>query len=204
MNKQTWISRAAVAHNALQYVRANMALCAVACVLVLISLPRAADAQSGNAIQAVTGSVQGGTEVIRIDLAEPLTAVPTGFSIQTPARIALDFPGIGNSMGRNAVDMNLGNLRSANVIQAGERTRVVLNLKASTAYKAEIQGKSLFITLDPVVAAAPAAATPPAFAENRNRDILALRDLDFRRGALQSQTGCRFGKRCVPKVLWAQ
>lgn len=140
-------------------------------------------AQAQNSIQAVTGSVQGGSEVIRIDLAEPLTAVPTGFSIQTPARIALDFPNVGNSMGRTAVDMNVGNLRSANVIQAGERTRVVLNLKAATAYKADIQGKSLFITLDPVVVAMPSPAAAPIFAENRNRDVLLLKDLDFRRGA---------------------
>ena len=135
-----------------------------------------------NAIQSVTGSIQSGTEVIRIDLSEPLTTVPTGFSIQTPARIALDFPGVGNAMGRTAVDLNLGNLRSANVIEAGERTRVVLNLKAATSYKAEIQGKSLLITLQQAAVAAPLASTPPAFAESRNRDILPLKDIDFRRG----------------------
>ena len=183
MNKQTWMMRSAAVHTALYHFPATLVACASACVLALLMLPLAAIAQPANTIQAVTGSVQGGTEVIRIDLAEPLTAVPTGFSIQTPARIALDFPGIGNGMGRNAVDMNLGNLRSANVVQAGERTRVVLNLKASTAYRAEIKGKSLFITLDPVVAAAPTAIAPPVFAENRNRDILLLKDLDFRRGA---------------------
>ena len=144
---------------------------------------RAQTSAAGNAIQAVTASVQGGVEVIRIDLTEPLTAVPTGFSIQSPARIALDFPGVNNAMGRSTVDINLGNLRSANVVQAGERTRVVLNLKASAAYKAEIQGKSLFITLDPVSVAAPTAIAPPVFAENRNRDVLPLKDLDFRRGA---------------------
>ena len=183
MNKQTWMMRAAAVQTALHQLPAILALCASACVVGLLMSPHPVKAQSANTIQAVTGSVQGGTEVIRIDLAEPLTAIPTGFSIQTPARIALDFPGIGNSMGRNAVDMNLGNLRSANVVQAGERTRVVLNLKASTSYKAEIQGKSLFITLDPVVAVAPAGIAPPAFAENRNRDVLPLKDLDFRRGA---------------------
>ena len=183
MNKQTWMMRAAAAQTALYHRPAILVAWASACVLALLMLPLAAMAQPANTIQAVTGSVQGGREVIRIDLAEPLTAVPTGFSIQTPARIALDFPGIGNSMGRNAVDMNLGNLRSANVVQAGERTRVVLNLKASTAYRTEIQGKSLFITLDPVVAAAPTAIVPPVFSENRNRDILPLKDLDFRRGA---------------------
>jgi type IV pilus assembly protein PilQ len=183
MNKQTWTMRKAAAETALYHWPAVLVAGASACIFALVMLPLSALAQPANTIQAVTGSVQGGTEVVRIDLAEPLTAVPTGFSIQTPARIALDFPGIGNSMGRNAVEMNLGNLRSANVVQAGERTRVVLNLKASTAYKAEIQGKSLFITLEPAVAAAPSAIAPPVFAENRNRDILPLKDLDFRRGA---------------------
>ncbi|MDO9358677.1 MAG: type IV pilus secretin PilQ [Polaromonas sp.] len=154
----------------------------VGAVVLAAALPLASRAQAPNAIESVTGSVQGGSEVIRIDLAEPLTAVPTGFTIQTPARIALDFPGVSNSMGRSAVDLNLGNLRSANVVQAGERTRVVLNLKSSTAYTTQIQGKSLLIILSPVAVAAPTAAAAPVFAESRNRDTLPLKDIDFRRG----------------------
>lgn len=139
-------------------------------------------AQAQNAIQSVSGSVQGGSEVIRIDLAEALTAVPTGFSIQTPARIALDFPGVSNAIGRSAIDLNLGNLRSVNVVQAGERTRVVLNLKAPAPYKTEIQGKSLLIILDLPALVAPSAGVAPVFAESRNRDTLPLKDIDFRRG----------------------
>jgi len=147
-----------------------------------VALLAPAVAYAANSIQSVTASMQGGSEIIRIDLTEPLTALPSGFSIQTPARIALDFPGVSNGMGRPAVDLNLGNLRSANVIEAGERTRVVLNLKAATAYRAEIQGKSLFITLDAAVNMAPSPVIAPAFAENRNQDVLPLKDLDFRRG----------------------
>ena len=143
-------------------------------------LPLLAHAQ--NSIQAVSGSVQGGSEVIRIDMAEPLSSVPSGFSIQAPARIALDFQGVSNSLGRSAIEINLGNMRSANVIQAGERTRVVLNLKTPTAYKAELQGKSLLIILDSQAVATPSVAQGPAFAESRNRDTLPLRDIDFRRG----------------------
>ena len=148
----------------------------------LLAFTLALPAQAQNAIQAVSGSIQGGTEVIRIDLTQALTAVPTGFTIQTPARIALDFPGVSNAMGRTAVELNLGNLRSANVVQAGERTRVVLNLKSPTAYKAEIQGKSLLIILAPASVAAPSVAAAPVFAESRNRDTLPLTDIDFRRG----------------------
>ena len=86
-------------------------------------------------------------------------------------------------LGRNAVDVNLGNLRSVNVVQAGDRTRVVLNLKAATSYRAQVQGKSLLVTLEPVAVAGPSSVPAPAFAETRNRDTQPLKDLDFRRGA---------------------
>ena len=177
MNKQTSVFKAGMMRHTLGRLLARAVASTVLSAAFFVP-----SVYAQNAIQSLTGSVQGGAEVIRIDLLEPLTAVPTGFTIQTPARIALDFPGVGNAMGRTAVDLNLGNLRSANVIEAGERTRVVLNLKAATSYKAEIQGKSLLITLQQATVAAPLTSAPPVFAESRNRDILPLKDIDFRRG----------------------
>jgi len=150
------------------------------CPALLLSM----SALAQNAVQSVTGSIQGGAEVVRIDFAQPLTAVPAGFAIQAPARIALDFPGVTNAIGRSTVEINQGNLRSVNVVQAGERTRLVLNLKAAASYKAQIDGKSLLVLLDPVAVAATAApAAAAVFAESRNRDTQPLKDLDFRRGA---------------------
>jgi type IV pilus assembly protein PilQ len=96
-------------------------------------------AQAQNAIQSVAGSMQGGAEAVKIDLSEALSAVPTGFAIQSPARIALDFPGVSNAMGRSNVEVNQGNLKSVTVVQAGDRTRVVLNLKQAATYKAQLQ-----------------------------------------------------------------
>ncbi|NMM82169.1 secretin [Acidovorax sp. SRB_14] len=136
-----------------------------------------------SAIEAVTGALQGGAEVVRIELSTPLSVVPSGFATQSPARIALDFPGTSNAMGRSLVEVNQGNLRSVNVVQAGDRSRVVLNLKQATAYRAEIQGKVLLISLEPVAAAAsgqPAQNT--VFAEPGSSDILPIKDVDFRRG----------------------
>ena len=156
---------------------------AIAVVSAFFSPSAQSQPLTANTIQSVTASIQDGSEIIRIDFTQPLSVFPTGFTIQSPARIALDFPGVGNAMGRSALELNLGNLRSANVIQAGERTRVVLNLKVSTAYKSDVQGKTLFVTLDPVVMATQPASGTPVFAENKNRDILPLKDLDFRRGA---------------------
>jgi len=135
-------------------------------------------------IQSVTGSLQSGAEVVRIDLSEPLAALPNGFATQAPARIALDFPGTTNAMGRSAVEVNQGNLRSVNVVQAGGRSRVVLNLKQPTSYRAELQGKAVLIQLDPVAAVAATQAPQAAvFAESGTTDVLPLKDVDFRRSA---------------------
>ncbi len=153
-------------------------------ILLAVSFVAVAfSAQAQNAIETVTGALQSGAEVVRIDLSQSLAAIPTGFSVQSPARIVLDFPGVSNAMGRSTIDINQGNLKSVSVLQAGDRTRVVLNLKQATAYKAQLQGKSLLVVLEPVVVAASAAAAVPTFSEARNRDTLAIKDLDFRRGA---------------------
>ena len=123
-------------------------------------LPAAAQAQP--VVESVTSQIQGGIEVVRIDFSQPLQAVPNGFAIQSPARVALDVPGATNGLGRNTVEINQGNIRSVNVVQAGERTRLVVNLKTAAAYRAQLQGKSLLVVFDPVVAAGPAPASPAA------------------------------------------
>jgi type IV pilus assembly protein PilQ len=84
-------------------------------------------------------------------------------------------------MGRSNIEVNQGNLKSVSVVQAGNRTRVVLNLKQFTTYKTQLQGKSLLVVLDALTGAAPAPVAQ-VFAENQSRDTLPLRDLDFRRG----------------------
>ena len=138
-------------------------------------------------IMSVTGSQQGGTDVVRIELSEALTAVPAGFAVQTPPRVAIDLPGVTNSSGKSSIELNQGNVRSVSVASSGDRTRLVLNLKVPSSYRAEVQGKMLLISLDSGTApAAAATATTPAaethFANSQNSDILDLRDIDFRRG----------------------
>lgn len=142
----------------------------------------AAAAQAQSAIEAVSGSIQGGVEIVKVDLSKALSALPTGFTIQSPARIALDFPGVTSAIGRSTVEVNQGNLKSISVVQAGDRSRVVLNLKQATAYKAQIQGKSLLVVLESVATTAPTAVAPAVFAVSQSRDTLPLKDLDFRRG----------------------
>lgn len=140
-------------------------------------------AHAQNKIESVAGSIQAGVEVIRVEFAQTLASAPAGFSIQTPARIALDFPGVSNNIGRSAVEVNQGNLRSVNVVQSGDRTRLVVNLKQPTGYKTEVRGKEMFVFLEPVPAGAASGPTAKVFAEGGNREALALKDVDFKRGA---------------------
>ncbi|MCY4745610.1 type IV pilus secretin PilQ [Pelomonas sp. UHG3] len=134
-------------------------------------------------IRAINSSQQAGVDVVRIELSEPLPAVPTGFTVQTPPRIAIDLPGVVNGIGRNLVDINQGNLRSANVAQAGDRSRVVLNLRQASNYSAKLEGNALVLVLNATAAAAQAPGEPVHFAQSLNTAPQALRDIDFRRGA---------------------
>jgi type IV pilus assembly protein PilQ len=144
----------------------------------------AAWSQAQNTIRAITTTTEGGNDVVRVELDKPLTELPKGFSIQSPARIALDFAGVGNSTGRTSLDLNQGNIKSANVVEAGDRTRVVLNLGQASQYQAQISGNTLLVVLQgSAAAAAPRAAAQSTFAEANNQDVLPLRGVDFRRGA---------------------
>ena len=146
-----------------------------------IALPIAALAQ--NAIQAITSTQQAGADVVRVELSAPLPTLPNGFVVQAPPRVAIDLPGVTNGLGRNAVELNQGNVRSVSVAQAGERTRLVLNLRQASNYRLEQQGNALYVLLDAVPAAAPATSGAPVqFAPAQNAQPLALRGLDFQRG----------------------
>jgi len=154
--------------------------------LVLPFAVRAADAPpTGNAVQSVeTTTLPGGKVVVRVNLKKALAATPAGFTVGNPPRIALDLPDTGNALGRNTVEANLGPLSSVNVVQAGTRTRLVLNLNKSVEYEASVDGKSLLIALGDVGASAAPVNVSPRFAEPAPGDARhTIRDVDFRRGA---------------------
>ena len=158
-------------------------------LLAGLALPlavRAADAPpTGNAVESVeTTTLPGGKVVVRVTLKNALTATPAGFTVGNPPRIALDLPDTGNAMGRNTVEANLGPLSSVNVVQAGTRTRLVLNLNKSVEYEARVDGKSLLVALGDVGVGAAPVNVSPRFAEAAPGAARhSIRDVDFRRGA---------------------
>jgi type IV pilus assembly protein PilQ len=155
--------------------------------VVVWCLGALAPAWAQNAIQSVNATQQAGADIVRVELAEPLAQLPQGFTVQTPPRIAIDLPGVGNAVGRQTIDINQGNVRSVTVAQAGDRTRLVLNLKSPAHYRAQLQGKALLLIMD----GGASAAAPPApvdagtgtqFAPSLNAEAQTIRAIDFRRG----------------------
>lgn len=160
------------------------------CAAMLLALGSNLALAQENAIESISANQQGGNVILNIAMKNPLAKAPIGFSITNPARIALDFGATANGTGKNTQDINLGDVRSANVVQAGARTRVVLNLKRALNYATVVDGKTVVVTIEGsggvaqgvdargvVVAPAPVNAPLPV------AGVPVLRDLDFKRGA---------------------
>jgi type IV pilus assembly protein PilQ len=128
--------------------------------------------------------LQGGRIAIKLGLNQALQTPPAGFAINNPPRIALDFPGTANALGKSAVSVGEGVLRSLNIVQAGARTRLVVNLTKPIGYETAMEGKTVTITLMDTGAAATTTNLTTRFAEAvPGAQKHALRDVDFRRGS---------------------
>lgn len=158
---------------------------------LLAALWTAGLAHAQLAIRAVSVSTQAGSEVVRIETSEPLAQLPAGFVIQQPARIALDFAGATNPLALGQIALNQGNVRSAQVVEAAGRTRVVLNLNQAAQYRTELDGNALLVWLEPNASAARSASplevvlgsARGSFAEGTAADVRPLSDVDFRLGS---------------------
>jgi type IV pilus assembly protein PilQ len=137
-----------------------------------------------NSIESFDVAQQGGNVVVRITTKEPLKSAPSSFTVANPARIVFDFAGTTNALGRNAQDVSQGELRSMNLVQGSDRTRLVLNLRRTVAHEVVLDGKSIVVTLTSAATVPTGAAPGQAsnFAEGKVDSKHAIRDVDFRRG----------------------
>ncbi len=146
----------------------------------------ATPADSSNSIEALQVAQQGANTIVKLTMRKPLAAVPGSFSVANPARLAFDFPSTTNGLGRAAQQVNEGELRSLNVVEVSDRTRLVLNLATSVPYETKIEGRDFYVTLQAKAAADAQAAAPAvthfAAAKPAVDAQRAIRDVAFRRG----------------------
>ncbi|TKJ80548.1 type IV pilus secretin PilQ [Pseudomonas koreensis] len=114
-----------------------------------------------------------------------------GYTTESPARIALDLPGVASQLASKNLDLGSGNARTATVVEAKERTRLIVSLTQLAPYTTRVEGNNLFVVVGqgaPAAAPRPAAVAPRATAKApapakafvpKNR---AIRGVDFQRG----------------------
>ena len=139
---------------------------------------------AGNSIQSLSVSAApGGKLVLKLGLKNTLANPPLNFSISNPARIVFDFPNTTNGLGKSTQKFDIGELRGTNIVQSGNRTRLVVNLSQTLVYDAHTQGANLLITLHGKIPTASGTVASARFSEAKSSaQKFSLRDVVFHRG----------------------
>lgn len=163
----------------------------IACSMLLLMSVVPAIAAAANAIQKIQVRRDGENVLVKLEMQDPLKAAPGTWSIVEPPRVVFDFPDTDNRTGTSVQQVNDGDLKTVNLVQAEKLTRVVLNLYRATKYSTEVDGRNLYIKLTAqrqVTGAeqAPSAYQPSSVAVTPtpvpSAERSSVRDIAFRRG----------------------
>ncbi len=122
-------------------------LTALAQVALLLFVGSAANAQEGNRLQDIQVQSLPGQRVELKLIMSGTAPEPLAFTIDDPARIALDLPDTALGLTSRRRDVNLGPLNTVLTAEANGRTRVVLNLDSMVPYETRVSGNTVTIIL---------------------------------------------------------
>ena len=133
-------------------------------------------------------SLPGDRVELKLSFDEPVTA-PRGYTIEQPARIALDLPGVSNKLGSKNRELGVGNARSVTIVEAKDRTRLIVNLTSLAPYSTRVEGNDLYVLVgdSSAVASRPSASAPASVAavppkKTYGPQPKAISNIDFQRG----------------------
>ncbi len=140
----------------------------------------AADPTTGNTLQSVDfAELPGNKAQITLTLSKPAPA-PLSFTIDNPARIALDFPDTGNGLQQRSQSIGIGMAESITAVEAQNRTRVVVNLVDMVPYEARSEGNKVILVVQNAGGELSEAAAVASRATGSGSDTIT--NIDFRRG----------------------
>jgi len=119
---------------------------------------------------------------LKLTFDEPVLA-PRGYTIEQPARIALDLPGVSSKLGVKNKELGVGNARSVTVVEAKDRTRLVINLSSLAQYHTRAEGNNLFVVVGEGSKAPAGSTVAPVAAEKTfSPQAKEVTNIDFQRG----------------------
>ncbi len=172
----------------------RMVIGVLSAIGILSGIPGAARAAALTLDEVSFTTLPGNEVQVRLGLSGPPGKPPRAFTIDNPARIALDFADTGLNLADRHRAIGVGPAQSVTAVEAGGRTRVVLNLVRQVPYDLRVEGSAVVVTLHSggaMMPDLPSAATAPVTAGPRPagpRPIPArpagpgIEDIDFRRG----------------------
>ncbi len=141
-------------------------------VLWIVSISIVTAVHASNMLEDISfASIPGDKIQITLQFSAPASE-PGSFTIDSPARISLDFPDTEVALKNKRQTIGIGLARSITAVTAGNRTRVVLNLTSLTKYSTQVEGNKVIVTLDEANVSASTASLSHSAIEN----------IDFRLG----------------------
>ncbi len=141
---------------------------------------QAADSATSNTLTAVEfAGLPGNKAQITLTMNSPASA-PLSFTIDNPARIALDLPNTSNGLVQRTHSIGIGMAESVTAIEAQGRTRVIVNLVEMVPYETYAEGNKVIVTVQGSGKQQTAAAAMVAQAKGDARPQ--IENVDFRRG----------------------
>ncbi|MAK66805.1 MAG: pilus assembly protein PilQ [Methylophaga sp.] len=133
---------------------------------------------SANELQSLDySSLSGNKGLVTLTFSEAVET-PESFATDEPARIVLDFRGVSNKLSETTKQINSGQTRSIATVEAGERTRMVINLLRKLPYQVEVEGNVVKVMLNDNTSVA--STRPDSAVASRGGN--SVTDIDFRRG----------------------
>ena len=149
----------------------SLILSVICCnIFIATSLANAATLQSVD-----YSSLQRNKVKVTLTFSEQVTK-PTVFSIDEPARLVLDFQGVINKLEQKTVAVKLGAIESISTVEAGGRTRTVINLNNAVPYSLEQEGNTVVVVLDG------SSNNDQIVSKDNKASGHSIVDIDFRRG----------------------
>jgi type IV pilus assembly protein PilQ len=159
-------------------------------LLAVLMVPMALQAQVNQLNDIQFSELPGGRVQLRLSFADE-PPEPTGYTIEQPARIVMDFAGVESVLPQKKYSLGIGGARSAVVVSSEGRTRLIVNLDQLPVYSSERQGNQLVMEIGENVAAMASSTTATTHDGGLNlggnkrfntSGAIAVTEVDFRRG----------------------
>ena len=162
----------------------------ISCIgLSLIAVFLPASIMAANLQDLNVAALPGDRVELRLTFDEPVLA-PRGYTIEQPARIALDLPGVSNKLGLKNRELGVGNARSVTIVEAKDRTRLIINLTNLAAYQTRVEGNDLYVVVGGAALAQPVTSSQPVLLpaeapiKKFTPQVREISAIDFQRGEL--------------------